>query len=573
MIFMAVLTAFAVLLGFDLANRGLAWRVFWEATGEEAPLAQMRGMVELAGNTLRVQPQTAPLTPIQHTDVNPFGVNTFLQLEVEPAKRERQMQMLADAGFGWIRQQFPWEDIEIHARGDFEDRRNVAAIGVVDAWAKYDQIVTLAEQYDVDIIARLDNPPAWSHANPDSGTFAPPDDVQDYVNFAAAVAQRYRGRLRYYQIWNEPNIFPEWGNQPVNPEAYTDMLCRTYAALKVVDPEIVVIAAALSPTVALLPENLNEFLFLERMYAAGVSDCFDIMSAQGYGFFSGPTDRRMRSVTNNYPRSLYLRDIMVAHGDADKPIWISEAGWNPMDAPEVPPDVTGRENFGVVTRDQAAAYMPMAYERMQREWSWVGVMNVWFFKRPDESESGQSWYYFRMLEPDFTPLPIYSALRDYITTLTPTLYPGVHQETDWAIQYADFPAADRETAEIVQFVDADGAQFGRARRAGSVQFTAHGTDVILRWRASNPTGDSVLFVEVDGAPGSAADRQDTADGWRLTRLHQSLTAETHTFSVAGALLVDAVIVTDHTGERIVFALVSAALILPLIVVLIALRRR
>jgi hypothetical protein len=540
----AAVTALSVLLALDLAFRGAAWRLFWELTGEEAPLAQTRGMVEWGGSALRAQPQTAPLTVMPHTDVNPFGVNTFLQLEVEPEKRERQMQMIADAGFGWIRQQFPWEDIEIHARGDFQDRRNVDAIGVVDAWAKYDQIVDLAARYNVAILARLDNPPAWSHADPNIGAFAPPDDVQDYVNFAVAVAERYRGRLYHYQIWNEPNIYPEWGEQAVDPEAYTELLCRTYRALKAVDPQIVVLSAALSPTVALRAENLNEFLFLERMYAAGAGECFNVLSAQAYGFFSGPTDRRLRNVTNNYPRPLYLRDLMVAHGDADVPIWISEAGWNPIDSPEVPPDVTGRENFGVVTREQAAAYMPLAYERVQREWSWVGMMSLWFFRRPDESERGQSWYYFRMVEPDFTPLPIYDAMRAYITTTPPTLYTGVHQESDWTIRYDDHT-----------FIDADGAQLGRAARTDTVRFTIHGTEAAIRWRPSE--GESVLFVEIDEQPSSAANTIIDPDGWRITTLYNSLIAETHAFQLSGALLVDSITVADHTGARIAFGIGGA----------------
>jgi hypothetical protein len=499
----AAVLLLSALLMLDLANRGLAWRVFWSLTGEETLAAQIRGMVEWVGTQLRSQPNTAPLTPMAHTDVNPFGVNTFLQLEVEPAKRERQMQMIAEAGFGWIRQQFPWEDIEIHGRGNFEDRRNIDVVGVVDAWAKYDQIVALAEQYGIHIIARIDNPPAWTHADPNIGAFAPPDDIQDYVNFASAVAERYRGRIQHYQIWNEPNIFPEWGNQPVDPEAYTEMLCRTYNALKAIDPNIVVISAALSPTVALLPENLSEFIFLQRMYDAGAADCFDILSAQAYGFFSGPTDRRLRSVVNNFPRHLYLRDLMVANGDAHKPIWISEAGWNPIDSPEVPPDVTGRENFGVVTREQAADYMVQAYQRMQEEWSWVGVMNLWFFKRPDESERGQSWYYFRMVEPDFTPLPIYDAMRTYTSTLTRTLYQGVHPASDWAIQH-----------------EIDG-----------VRFTAHGTDVIVRWRG-----------QIDGLR--------SASDWTDTPLHTSVFAETHTFTLTGDFEIETITVIDHTGARL-----------------------
>ncbi len=63
----------------------------------------------------------------------------------------------------------------------------------------------------------------------------------DFADFAAAVVERYRGRIRYYQIWNEPNVYPEWGNQPVDPEAYTALLCQTYARSRI-DPGAVVIS-------------------------------------------------------------------------------------------------------------------------------------------------------------------------------------------------------------------------------------------------------------------------------------------------------------------------------------------
>src|SRR5690242_18620566 len=116
----AILIVLAVLLGLDLKNHGLAWNTLWNLTGEETPLSQVRGFVEYLGNYLRPPLQLDPITPIDHTDVTPYGVNTFLQQEVEPEKRERQLQMIADAGFGMIRQQFPWEDIEISG-----DRKSV----------------------------------------------------------------------------------------------------------------------------------------------------------------------------------------------------------------------------------------------------------------------------------------------------------------------------------------------------------------------------------------------------------------------------------------------------------------
>jgi polysaccharide biosynthesis protein PslG len=77
---------------------------------------------------------------------------------------------------------------------------------VVDAWAKYDRFVDLAEQYDIEIIARLSNPPSWTRALTDTiGSMAPPDNFADYGDFVAATAVRYQGRVRAYQLWNEPN--------------------------------------------------------------------------------------------------------------------------------------------------------------------------------------------------------------------------------------------------------------------------------------------------------------------------------------------------------------------------------
>lgn len=396
----------------DLSAQGLVWQTLWSITGEETPAGQIRGFFEYLENFTRPLPNTQPETVPVLAQVNPYGINAFLQQEVELSKREQQVQLIADAGFHWIRQEFAWEDIEIHGRGDFEDRRNEPARS---AWEKYDNIVDLAEQYGIEIQARLSNPPDWSRADGNArGTFAPPDDIQDFVNYAVEVAERYQGRVQYFQIWNEPNIYPEWGEQNVNAAAYTEMLCRTYDALKAVDPEIVVISGALAPTAALDGRNISDVFFLQQMYDAGVQGCFDVLAVNGYGLRSGPTDHRLRPMVMNFGRNQWIRDLMVVNGDADKPIWISEMNWNPVPGPEEAPDIAGRYNYGQVTEEQQARWVPLAYERAANEWPWVGVINYWYFKAAADYERNQSYYYFRMMEPDFTPLPVYDAMREYI---------------------------------------------------------------------------------------------------------------------------------------------------------------
>jgi hypothetical protein len=133
------------------------------------------------------------------------------------------------------------------------------------------------------------------------------------------------------------------------------------------------------------------------------------MSVQGYGLWSGPTDRRLNPITVNYSRHVYLRDIMVRNGDEHKAIWISEMNWN-----AVPPDSGLPPNYGQATLEQQARWAPLAYERAQKEWPWIGVINFWFFKRADDSEKNRTWYYFRMAEPDFTLMPVYEAMKAYI---------------------------------------------------------------------------------------------------------------------------------------------------------------
>jgi len=524
---------FLILLWLDLTNRGLAWQFFWSQTGEESPIAQIRGMVEVTGNLIRQPLETDVLASIDNKADIPYGVNTFLQEEVERPKIEVMLQMIQDAGFVWLRQEFPWEDLEVDGRGQFTDSRSDydgdGEPDTIDAWAKYDQIVELTQAHDLRLMVRLSNPPEWSRENPDAGAFAPPDDYQDFVNYAVAVAERYQGQITHYQIWNEPNIYPEWGNNFVDPAGYTEMLCRTYSALKQVDPNIVVISGAIAPTISLDGYfGFSDLIFLQEMYDNGASDCFDVLSAQGYGLFSGPTDRRLRATSVNVARHTYYRDIMVKNGDAHKPIWLSEAAWNATLDAELPRDqIDAYSQFGNVTQEQAAHYMPQLFDRAQQEWSWVGNVTYWFFTRKDPFEAGQSFYYFKMVEPDyqpetprFTPLPVYTAVQEYITTQDPVLYRGTHQAEAWQIQSDGEPIVDAS------------AQFDKAVQFESgITFTAHGTAVDIRWRP-----DDLRAIS-----------------WQTTHIElSSMLADTQMINFGeGAIVVDEITVYDMSLNHLI----------------------
>jgi hypothetical protein len=336
-------------------------------------------------------------------DAGLVGVNTFLEQEVEPASRRRAIQMAHDAGFGAIRQQFPWAEIEPDTKGVYWDAR-----WNQDSWAKYDDIVSLANDYGLDVLARLDTSPAWARPG-NAWPATPPANLADYGDYVAAVVGRYAGRVRYFQLWNEPNLASEWGEQPVDAAAFTALLAEGYRRAKAANPDAVIVAPALAPTVEESLWAQSDLDFLAAMYDAGAGAYFDVLSVQAYGLRDGPDDRRLGRDRVNFSRPLLIRELMVRRGDAAKPVWAAELGWNAL-----PDGFPGPAVYGRVTEAQQARYTVRAIERARAEWPWLQRSFVWYLKRADASRRDEAWYYFRLLEPDFTPLPVYTALRDYL---------------------------------------------------------------------------------------------------------------------------------------------------------------
>jgi hypothetical protein len=467
-------------------------------TGEENAWEQVKGFGRLIMLRLTRPPlQLDPEVPIAHAGVSPFGINTFLEQEVEPEKVERALIMIQEAGFRWIRQEFPWEDIEQSQRGDFWDHK-----WDISAWEKYDRIVELANRHGLQIIARLDNPPAWSRADGDAkGTLAPPDDLNDFANFVYTIVSHYKGQVKYYQIWNEPNISPEWGEQPVDAAGYVRLLQLAYRRAKEADPDCVILSAGLAQTVETGPMNLNDLTYLQQMYDAGARGYFDIMGVMAYGLWTGPGDHRASPELTNFSRPQLIRDVMVRNGDAGKPLWATEVGWN-----AVPADFPAFPLYGRVDVWQQARYAVQAYERAQKEWPWMGVMNYWFFKRATDAETDQVFYYFRMVEPDFAPLPMYVEMKQYANQ-PPRVYWGYHQEDHWALEWVG----------AWEQVDDGRAILGGLRRASesgaALRFTFVGTELQLAVHKSSQGG--VFQVSIDGKARADVDLQSNTDQYGL----------------------------------------------------------
>lgn len=401
--------------------------------------AALAGFV-LADNALNRGITYAPdVQPIAWADVPQVGVNLYnIQYEPERAKVTRTLELARDLGARFARMQLAWDDVEIHARGDFVDRRNPQ--DVKSAWQKYDFIIDEAARLGIAPIVRIDRPPDWARqralATPEfqarkavnGHASGPPDSYADYADFVRAVAERYRGRVRFIQIWNEPNLTDEWNGQQPAPAQFVELLRIAYTAAKAANPDVVILFPSLSPTDGLdLTAPYTDLEFLDEVYQLGGGQYFDIMSAQAYGLGQPPSEHRYvypRGRGNwswrqpidtriDVSRLPLLREVMEHHGDARKAIWISEFGYT-TELPEVPPE--RRNTWGPpVSPQQQGKYMVGQLLRARREWPWVGVMNIWFLRwggePPDPRDPTPG---FAIASRDFAPLPAYGAIQAYV---------------------------------------------------------------------------------------------------------------------------------------------------------------
>jgi hypothetical protein len=174
-------------------------------------------------------------------------------------------------------------------------------------WQPLDIWVNAAEQHGgPDILLTLGQTPAWASTNPDdvnyvgAGAPAPPANIQDWRDYITAVAQRYKGRIRYYEIWNEPN----------DPTYYTgtvaelaDLTAEAYSILKAVDPGNTVLSpAAYQPG------------YLDQLLQAGIASNVDMIA---YHFYETPPEATAADIAN-------VNLVMAANGVSAMPLWASE---------------------------------------------------------------------------------------------------------------------------------------------------------------------------------------------------------------------------------------------------------
>ena len=285
------------------------------------------------------------------------------------APRAAALERLAHGGIGWVRLRVNWAAIEPQP-GLFK-------------WQEVtDQLAAVVDAGLVPVVM-LDGSPDWARAASDRDAFdqplAPPEYAADFATFAAAFAQEFGDSIRFYQVWDEPNIAPHWGNRHVDPVGYAQMLTLAAAAMRRADSDAVIVSAALAPTRDRGHLAIDERFFVQRMLAAGAAASFDALALQPFGFGTAPTHSRQVISQLDFQRTAILRRTLVQAGLTQTPIWAMRFGWN----------VRGDSPWATVTPADQSAYAAQA-RGVAAAWPWLTTLG-WAIDQPALSATDPLW--------------------------------------------------------------------------------------------------------------------------------------------------------------------------------------
>ncbi len=237
----------------------------------------------------------APVPLQSQTKPSPFGVNAHIPSAGDFAA-------MSQAGFGWARIDLTWDRIE-PVRGEFD-------------WATVDRVVEEAQASGINLLGILGYCPRWAASGPDA--YYPPRDTALWKAYVTAMVTRYRGRIRYWSLWNEPNSHTFFRG---SVEQYIHgVLIPGARAAKAADPDCRIVG----PELAHL-NGAHWDTWLDRILAEAGSS-IDVIAMHCYEDDPAEVFRALDGRRRPWEKPSVMR-IIRERGQAGKPFWLTETGW------------------------------------------------------------------------------------------------------------------------------------------------------------------------------------------------------------------------------------------------------
>ena len=372
--------------------------------------------------TLTPTPPPSPTpTPLPVDDTRyQAGIQVEHSPDFNPINQDNWYRSVSDdLGLKWVKHQVRWELME-------------SVPGEID-WSVLDFVMPSAEKFGIRMLLSIVTAPPWTReAGVSLERHGPPADPAVYADFVAKILQRYPGRVHAIEVWNEQNLDREWTSaNGLSAANYVTLLRATYERVKALDPGIIVISGALSPTgINDGVSAFDDYIYMDQLIAEGMLDWADCVGAHHNGYnvspdyryneipddpsavFRGPFDNPHHSWSFRSTLEGYANKVRAA-GKTTR-LCVTEFGWPSAE------DLDGvRPGFEFAldnTLAEQAAWIPRALANMQ-EWGFVWLAIIWNFNYAPQAgwaiENDNVPY--SLIGPGFTFRPAYDTIRAWQT--------------------------------------------------------------------------------------------------------------------------------------------------------------
>ncbi|MBA2361485.1 MAG: hypothetical protein H0V79_11250 [Actinobacteria bacterium] len=327
-------------------------------------------------------PPPPPPAPLPVGATGGFGVSFDNPEYLDAATRDRELDSMAAMGARWVRFDVKWSDVQWDGPTSFN-------------WSKYDPLIDAARARGMTVLGNLAYSPTWARPGGTTDKFGPDTDERRraYATFTEAALRHFAGRVKHWELWNEPNVPMFWKPTP-NAAHYTALIREAYGRMKAVDPGAYILAGGTAPSnsdgIA-----VDEVAFLSAVYANGGRGHFDGWSHHPYTVdpsFVHP-DNAWWQLAGTSPS---VRSVMSANGDGAKQVWGTEFG----------PPTSGASSM---SESGQAAQITEAYETWA-SYSWAGPLFVYTQRdKMTYGASSDSFNYYGMLRYDWSRKPVWNA--------------------------------------------------------------------------------------------------------------------------------------------------------------------
>jgi len=203
-----------------------------------------------------------------------------------------------------------------------------------------------------------------------------PADMEGWENYCRKMAEHYRGRVRYWEVWNEPDI----GFFRGTLDEYLEMLKRANRAINGVDPQLEVMTGGFAAYYR-NPE------FIEAVVVGAQQD-YDVLAWHRHGTFDGFQQEVDGPVA-----------AMRAKLNPPKPLYFNE---------------TAMHSTGGHERMQAEQLV----KKLTFAWSRGAIGYTWYDLRNDGYDPTDAEHNYGMVTNDFYPkavYPVYNTLAKHLT--------------------------------------------------------------------------------------------------------------------------------------------------------------